>query len=165
MSGHGVDRQGWTIVTGAARGRGRVVARRLGSGGANVLTVDIDGAGLAEMGAQSRSDGWVLETVAVDVSDPGAVGDLFASLRVNRKMAVLVHCAGATWRGALLDMTLSEYRWIVETNLTGSFLLATGAARVLLEQGEGGSQRRSHPRALVMATETARGRPAAGGEA
>jgi len=59
------------LVTGAASGMGRLAARRLASGGAEVAALDVNEAGLRE----TRGDNARIRTFAVDVTDPRAVAE------------------------------------------------------------------------------------------
>jgi gluconate 5-dehydrogenase len=53
------------------------------------------------------------------------------------RIDVLVNNAGASWRGAPEEIPLSGWSRVVDVNLTGSFIAAREAARVMLAQGRG----------------------------
>jgi NAD(P)-dependent dehydrogenase (short-subunit alcohol dehydrogenase family) len=128
------------VVTGAASGIGKAVARSLAADGLAVYATDIDDAGLEVLGAASREEGWTLWPRTMDVRDPDAVVAVLAGLKAHDDhLSVLAHCAGITWRGSMLDMPLPDYDRIVSTNLTGSFVCLTAGARLMVEQGLGGS--------------------------
>jgi NAD(P)-dependent dehydrogenase (short-subunit alcohol dehydrogenase family) len=128
------------VVTGSASGIGRAVACSLAADGLAVWATDIDNAGLASLAAESDSKGWDLFPRTMDVRQPEAVKEVLADLGSRGgQLGVFVHCAGITWRGSMLDMPLPDYERIVSTNLTGSFVCLTGAARLMVEQGFGGS--------------------------
>ena len=72
--------------------------------------------------------------------EPHAVMEVLTDLGAHDdQLGVLAHCAGITWRGSMLDMPMPDYDRIVSTNLTGSFVCLTAAARLMVEQGLGGS--------------------------
>jgi NAD(P)-dependent dehydrogenase (short-subunit alcohol dehydrogenase family) len=128
------------VVTGAASGIGRAVACSLAEDGLPVWATDINGAELQALAAEGSTKGWALSPRTVDVSDPLAVTQVLAELDANgNQLGAFVHCAGITWRGSMLDMPLSDYERIVSTNLTGSFICLTAAARIMVRQGTGGS--------------------------
>jgi gluconate 5-dehydrogenase len=53
------------------------------------------------------------------------------------RIDILVNNAGASWRGAPEDIPLSGWSKVIDVNLTGSFIAAREAARVMLAQGRG----------------------------
>jgi NAD(P)-dependent dehydrogenase (short-subunit alcohol dehydrogenase family) len=124
------------IVTGAASGIGRAVACSLAAQGFAVTATDINSAGLAELLAEGRSSRWALETASMDVRDRESVAGVFHDVLAGvTHLASVVHCAGITWRGSMLEMPDSDYDSIIATNLTGSFVVLTAAARSLVAQG------------------------------
>jgi NAD(P)-dependent dehydrogenase (short-subunit alcohol dehydrogenase family) len=128
------------VVTGAASGIGRAIACSLAIDGLPVWATDINGPELEALAADGRTKGWALLPRAMDVSDPQAVTEVLAELAAGGdQLAFFVHCAGITWRGSMLDMPLPDYERIVSTNLTGSFICLTAAARLMVRQGFGGS--------------------------
>ena len=128
------------VVTGAASGIGRAVACSLAEDGLPVWAADINGAELERLAAEGSAKGWALSRRTVDVSDPQAVAQVLAELDASGDhLGAFVHCAGITWRGSMLDMPLPDYERIVSTNLTGSFICLTAAARMMVRQGTGGS--------------------------
>lgn len=128
------------VVTGAASGIGRAVACSLADDGLPVLATDINGAELELLAAEGRAKGWALFPRTMDVSDPQTVAQALAELDARGdQLGAFVHCAGITWRGSMLDMPLPAYERIVSTNLTGSFICLTAAARLMVRQGTGGS--------------------------
>jgi len=55
------------------------------------------------------------------------------------RLDVLVNNAGVGGSYSVLDMTLEEWRLLVDTSLTGSFLCAKHAARAMIAAGNGGA--------------------------
>ena len=66
------------VVTGAASGQGRAVARRLAGEGAQVAALDMDREGLDELMAEIEQAGGGGLALPADVSDPEAVSAAFA---------------------------------------------------------------------------------------
>lgn len=128
------------IVTGAASGIGRAVARSLASDHYAVLAVDIDAVGLGLLEGDAQAQGWALATTLTDVRDRDAVARVCEQAYASgRHLAAFVHCAGITWRGNMLEMPDLDYRRIVDVNLHGSYVCLTSAARAMADQGLGGS--------------------------
>jgi gluconate 5-dehydrogenase len=122
------------IVTGAASGLGRQIARGLDAHGATVVAADIDEPGAEETAAE-LDDGVAVEADVTDrdslVALREAVIDRFGSYEV------LFNVPGTNTRVPALE--LDERRWaeILELNLTGVFRSATVLGEPLVEQGAG----------------------------
>jgi len=127
-----------TVVTGAASGIGLAVTRLLASQDRAVVATDIDPAGLERLRREAAAEGWSITTRGLDVSDPHSVAEMFAEL-LEPPIGAVVHCAGITVRTTLLDMSPEAYDRIIATNLTGSFLVMTGAGRSFRAQDRSGS--------------------------
>ena len=117
------------IVTGAAHGIGRAISRQLLETGWRVGVVDLPGSGL-----KRSYNRYVRNVVLIegDVTDEetarravGAVTDKF------NRLDALVSNAGIMVRKPLRLLTLAEWRKVLDTNLTATFLLARAAERRL----------------------------------
>lgn len=100
------------VVTGAARGIGLAVTRRLIADGALVAAVDLDGSVLDESLPEAA---W---RIVLDVTDPMAIARLPAVLGDSASM--LVNCAGILDNALVHEMTPDQYRRVLEVNLAGS---------------------------------------------
>ncbi|HEU5081468.1 MAG TPA: glucose 1-dehydrogenase [Opitutaceae bacterium] len=127
-----------TIITGAARGIGRDIARRFAEEGAYVLIADLDEAGAADAARQLRELGAKAESVRVDVGDKASVEAMIeASCRHFGRVDVLVNNAGIGSNKLTVDLGLDEWDRNLRVNLTGTFLCAQAAARVMVRQKSG----------------------------
>ena len=114
------------VVTGASRGIGAAVARRLTAEGMRVV-----------VGSRTRAeDGRWVET---DVRDSRSVGRLFAAAgaEFGGRLDVLVNCAGVCYLQGLEDMPLEQFDEMMATNVRGT-LLCTRAALPLMRAAGGG---------------------------
>jgi 3-oxoacyl-[acyl-carrier protein] reductase len=131
------------LVTGAARGIGAVIARRLASEGAAVMLVDIDRDEVEAQAASLRATGAEATARTVDVSREASVVELFAHVeRSCGRLDVLVNNAGvlgldAGKRPLVATMPLSLWQRTLEVNLTGTFLMCRGAAPLMQRCGWG----------------------------
>jgi NAD(P)-dependent dehydrogenase (short-subunit alcohol dehydrogenase family) len=124
------------IVTGAGTGIGRAVAIGLLEDGYSVVLAGRRSAVL-EQTAQDAGvpDSHVL-VVPTDVSDPAAVRALFATTRDTfGRLDVLFNNAGATTRGVPLEeLTVEQWKSVVDVNLTGAFLCTQQAFLLMKDQ-------------------------------
>lgn len=121
------------IVTGAARGIGRAIAHHLLDGGWHVGAVDLPQAGLKR---SYNRYGRNVVLIEGDVADEEtarravkAVTDKFS------RLDALVSNAGVMVRKPLRQLTLGEWRKVLDTNLTATFLFARAAERPLRAAG------------------------------
>jgi NAD(P)-dependent dehydrogenase (short-subunit alcohol dehydrogenase family) len=125
------------VVTGAGSGIGRVVARELLDTGYRVVLAGRHEETLRET-AGSRSDARV---VPADVADPASVAALFAEVRrAFGRIGLLFNNAGINVPGTVAELSLEDWRRVVDTNLTGSFLCAAEAFRLMRDQDPRGGR-------------------------
>src|SRR5262249_49504939 len=91
----------------------------------------------AESGAGDRA-----VVIPADVSDPDAVDALFAAVRTQfGRLDVLFNNAGTGARPVPIDeLTVDEWRKVVDINLTGAFPCPRAAFRLMKEQGPRGGR-------------------------
>jgi 3-oxoacyl-[acyl-carrier protein] reductase len=127
------------IVTGASRGIGRAIGAELGRRGAAVVLNYHQDAESAEAAAvEIRAEGGVAETFQADVSDEHAVRKLIASaIKRFGRLDVLVCCAGVIRDGLAAAVAPEDWRYVIDTNLTGCFLCIREALPHMLRQKRG----------------------------
>jgi 3-oxoacyl-[acyl-carrier protein] reductase len=126
------------IVTGAARGIGAAVARRLFTDGYAVALLDLDEAGVKEGAAAIVAEGGRALGVSVDVSDTDEVEA--AVTRVAAELGeptVLINNAGITRDNLLFKMTDVDWDSVIGVHLRGSFLMSRAAQKYMSKQGWG----------------------------
>jgi NAD(P)-dependent dehydrogenase (short-subunit alcohol dehydrogenase family) len=122
------------VVTGAGSGIGRAVARDLLGAGHRVALAGRRAAALTETAAHADPD-HVLTTPA-DVTDEESVDALFDAVRTRwGRVDVLFNNAGVSAPATPLhEFSLAQWRHLMDTNVTGAFLCARAAFRVMREQ-------------------------------
>lgn len=124
------------LVTGAGSGIGRAASLALHAAGYSVVLAGRRGAELDRTAALAEADGGRTLPVAADVSDPAAVRALFARARETfGRLDVLFNNAGIGAPAiAMEDLTFAQWSAVVGVNLTGAFLCAQEAIRMMKAQ-------------------------------
>jgi sorbitol-6-phosphate 2-dehydrogenase len=142
-NGHAADmKDRVAIVTGAGSGLGRSIGIGLAGVGAIAALLDIDAESLQQTVKIIEQQLPQSRTMAVscDVTSEGGVDESFeAVLKKWGRLDILVNAAGIAPPGPLVDLEVEAWRQAVEVNLTGYFLTAKAAAKVMIKQGAGGS--------------------------
>ena len=126
------------LVTGASRGIGEAIARRLASEGATVLAAARSADPLGSVVAQIGSSGGRAEAVALDVSDSSSVeAAVKGALEAHGQIDVLVNNAGITEDNLVLRMSRESWDRVLATNLTGAFLLTQAVVRSMVRRRYG----------------------------
>ena len=126
------------VVTGAASGLGEVIARDAVALGARVALLDRDGDRLATVADELRADGGKVLSVVVDITDEAAVAE--AAREVEQELGPcdgLVNCAGVIAWDRLEDLDAETWSFVMDVNVTGSFLCIKHFGRSMLGQGAG----------------------------
>jgi 3-oxoacyl-[acyl-carrier protein] reductase len=126
------------VVTGAARGIGAAVARRLAADGFAVAVVDLDESQCAATLEAVRATGSAGLAVGADVSDEASVNA--AVDRIAGEVGppvVLVNNAGITRDNLLFKMSVADWDAVIDVHLRGTFLMTRAAQRFMVEANYG----------------------------
>lgn len=116
------------LVTGAAQGIGASVVAALAADGAQVIGADIN----------LQGDTPAARFVRTDVSDEASVDQLFATIAAEEgRLDFVINAAGILKEKPLLETSAEEFDRTININLRGSFLVAKGAARMMVPAGQG----------------------------
>jgi 3-oxoacyl-[acyl-carrier protein] reductase len=122
------------IVTGAARGIGAAVAKRLAADGHAVAVLDLDEAACAETVDAITAAGGRALAVGVDVADEAAAQA--AVDRVAQELGaptILINNAGITRDNLIFKMTVEDWDAVLGVHLRGSFLITRAAQKYMTE--------------------------------
>src|SRR4051812_15331023 len=124
------------IVTGAGSGIGRATALALLRDGYSVVLAGRRPEALAETAALAGPDGARALAVPTDVSGPDSVRALFETTKRSfGRLDLLFNNAGIGAPAVLLeDLTVEDWRRVVDVNLTGAFLCTQAAFRLMKDQ-------------------------------
>jgi len=126
------------LVTGAASGLGRTVAKALAAQSVTVTCLDLDADRLDTLVAEIRQAGGKAHAVAADISDETAIAAAFAEIgRLEPELDGVVTCAGVQNKTSILDLTAAEWDKVMAINLRGTFLCVQGALRIMMPRERG----------------------------
>ena len=126
------------IVTGGGTGIGKGIARALALEGAAVVIASRNTAVLEAAAEELRGEGGQIVAVGADVTDEAQVEALFAETdRRFGRVDLLVNNSGAFEFAPLDELTLDQWRTLVDVNMTGVFLCTRAALRRMKQQGGG----------------------------
>jgi NAD(P)-dependent dehydrogenase (short-subunit alcohol dehydrogenase family) len=114
----------WALVTGASRGIGAAIARRLAADGFGIIAVATSAAGCAPLQAELEARGSRIDVRACDLADRASLGTLLDALLVDHPAVdALVNCAGIVRVGRVADFHGADWDEVLEVNLRAAFEL------------------------------------------
>ena len=126
------------VVTGAARGIGQAIAKKLAQEGADVAICDLQAEWLAETAGIVQGFGRKALPLAVDVGDGDAVNACIAEVvKVFGKVDIMVNNAGITKDTLLVRMSDDDWDSVLRVNLKGTFLFSRAVAKHMMKQRSG----------------------------
>ncbi|MGK9236185.1 3-oxoacyl-ACP reductase FabG [Inquilinus limosus] len=126
------------IVTGAASGIGKAIAKRLATAGAAVLIADLHADRAEAVAATLRAAGGRAGAVGADVSDPDAVERIFtAGRQAFGDCTLLVNNAGHVHQSPFEALAVADWDRMIAVHLRGTFLCCRAALPAMLAAGDG----------------------------
>ncbi len=125
------------IVTGANSGIGEAVAIALGEAGANVVVNYVTNPDAANSVVEKiRSFGSEATAIKADVSEENEVINMFQqTIQKFGTVDILVNNAGLQRDAKFHEMTLEQWQFVIDVNLTGQFLCSREAVKEFLRRG------------------------------
>ncbi|MEU7693265.1 glucose 1-dehydrogenase [Microbispora hainanensis] len=128
----------FAVVTGAARGIGAAIARRLAAEGAAVACVDLTADRCASIVDEITVTGGRAVAFGCDVSDSAQVEALVPGVMAEfGQIDVLVNNAGLTRDNLLFRMSEEDWEKVVDVNLKSVFLMSRAVQKHMVEQRSG----------------------------
>jgi 3-oxoacyl-[acyl-carrier protein] reductase len=123
------------LITGGSQGIGESIAHALGAAGAHVVVASRSEDKADAVARAITSSGGRAEALRLDVTDPASVSAAFKTVvEKHGKLDILVNNAGITDDGLILRMSKESWDKVLGTDLTGVFLCAQEAAKVMLKK-------------------------------
>ena len=128
------------FVTGASRGIGAAIARRLAKDGLHVVAVARSLDKLEQLVTEIKCDGGSAEALACDITVSKNITDAIEKVTdAHGRLDVLVNNAGITKDGLILRMDDEDFDSVITTNLKSAFVAIRAAARPMMRlKGVGG---------------------------
>jgi NAD(P)-dependent dehydrogenase (short-subunit alcohol dehydrogenase family) len=127
------------IVTGGATGIGVQMAYVLGEAGADLVIASRKLENCVQMAQQMEKELSVrVLPRELDVTNPASIDALYdAVMNAYGRVDILVNNSGATWGAPSLEYPLKGWNKVMETNLTGVWLMAQKAGQIMAKQRYG----------------------------
>ncbi|HME38874.1 MAG TPA: 3-hydroxybutyrate dehydrogenase [Steroidobacteraceae bacterium] len=126
------------VVTGAASGIGREIARTFARAGAKLAIFDLDAAGAHACAAEINRGGGQAIAVAMDVTSEAEVeAGMAAVADAFGRLDVLVSNAGIQFVAPLEELKFADWKRLLAIHLDGAFLCTRAALRQMYTQGGG----------------------------
>lgn len=126
------------LVTGATRGLGSAICRKLAADGYRVVATYKTWEKAEKWRLQMQENGLQFDMYQADVADFGAVGKMVQAIEQEiGGIDVLVNCAGMTQDGQFRKMTFERWDVVIKVNLYGVFNCCRHVINPMIERGYG----------------------------
>jgi 3-oxoacyl-[acyl-carrier protein] reductase len=126
------------LVTGASRGIGEAIGRRLAAEGATVVAAARTEEALEKVVSEIAAAGGKASALRLDLADSSSIeAAAKAALATHGQVDVLVNNAGVTEDNLLLRMSRESWDRVLDTNLTGVFLLTQAVIKSMVKRRYG----------------------------
>ncbi|HQF53755.1 MAG TPA: 3-oxoacyl-[acyl-carrier-protein] reductase [Fibrobacteria bacterium] len=126
------------LVTGAQRGIGAAIARKLGKAGFALAVAARSAEPLKAFAGELAAEGIEAEAFPCDVSDAAQVDAMFKAIQEKfGRLDAVVNNAGITRDGLLMRMKEEDWDAVLDINLKSTFLVSKAALRLILKSSQG----------------------------
>ncbi|WP_368504823.1 SDR family oxidoreductase [Alkalihalophilus sp. As8PL] len=126
------------IVTGGGRGLGRQMAHAFADAGANLVLCSRKVEACMEVAEELKQKGVKAISLSCDVTNQEEVENVVKkTVDTFGTIDILVNNSGATWGAPATDMPLEAWNKVMNVNVTGTFLMAQAAGKVMMQQKSG----------------------------
>jgi gluconate 5-dehydrogenase len=126
------------LITGGTHGLGMAIATGLAEAGATIVINDVFQDKLESARETYAKNGIEAHTYQLDVTDEQAVNETVPVIENEvGPIDILVNNAGIIKRIPILDMKASEFRQVLDVDLTGPFIMSKAVAKGMVKRGYG----------------------------
>jgi len=126
------------LITGGTHGLGMAIARGLAGEGARLVINDISGDKLDNALQLYHEAGIVASGYLFDVTDEKEVGEMIPRIEKEAgAISILVNNAGIIRRTPLVEMTVEDFRLVLDVDLVAPFIVAKAVVRGMIERKRG----------------------------
>jgi len=127
------------IITGGASGLGRQMAYALGEAGANLVIAARKVERCQKVAKEMEAElGVRVVPAALDVTKPEMIEEFYAMvMKEFGRVDILINNSGTMWIAPTTKFPLKGWNKVIETNLTGAFLMAQQAEQIMIKQNYG----------------------------
>jgi gluconate 5-dehydrogenase len=127
------------LITGSSRGLGYAIAQGYAAAGARIILNGVDTTRLAESAKALRAQGFQVIESAFDVANEDSILAAFKALdEQDVNVDIVVNNAGIQFRKPIVELARADWQRVLDTNLTGAFLVAREAASRMIARNSGG---------------------------
>ena len=113
--------EGVAVVTGAGSGIGRALAQQLTATGSAQALADIHETGLQQTFQSLGNKAALVTTHVVDVADEGSVSAFAEDVsKRHARVTLIINCAGVSLHGNFDEISLDDFRWLMNINFWGT---------------------------------------------
>ena len=113
------------LITGSSRGLGYIMAKGLGSVGAKIVLNGRNEERLEKAVNQLKKEGFNVDGYSFDITKKQEIDEKISLIEKKiGSIDILINNAGIQKRALLVEMEESSWREVIETNLTGAFLVS-----------------------------------------
>jgi len=126
------------LVTGGGRGLGEQIAEGLAEAGANVVVCSRKREACQKVSQRLEEKGVRSMAFRCDITNPDDIRRVVEeTVQHFGTIDILVNNSGATWGAKVEDMPLEAWQKVINTNVTGTFLMSQAVGKVMIAQGGG----------------------------
>lgn len=126
------------LVTGGTHGLGMAMAEGLASAGAELVITSTTPSKLDEALAYYQSKGYKASGYIFDVTDEKTAAEKVAEIeKKHSKIDILVNNAGIIKRVPAIEMSVEDFRKVIDVDLTGAFIMSQLVAKSMIERKSG----------------------------